>query len=75
MNENKTRLILASKSPRRIELLSNLGINSEIIPADIDERLPENIAPNCAVEELAMKKADFVYSNELLRRIRKFSHQ
>lgn len=72
MNENKTRLILASKSPRRIELLSNLGINSEIIPADIDERLPENIAPNCAVEELAMKKADFVYSNELLRRIGNF---
>ncbi len=37
MKQTKYTLILASKSPRRIELLGHLSIPFEIIPADIQE--------------------------------------
>lgn len=30
-------IVLASRSPRRVQLLSHLGITPEIVPADIDE--------------------------------------
>ena len=33
------RVILASKSPRRIEILKNLGLSPDIIPADVDENI------------------------------------
>ena len=38
-------LILASKSPRRKELLSLITTDFEIKSADADESLPENITP------------------------------
>lgn len=51
------KLILASQSPRRIEMMKKHGYNPVIIPADIDETLPDNILPDAAVMELAYKKA------------------
>lgn len=36
----KTKLILASSSPRRIELLSKLGIDFEVIPSNVEEPIP-----------------------------------
>lgn len=36
----KTKLILASSSPRRIELLSKVGINFEVLPSNIEEPEP-----------------------------------
>lgn len=36
------RLVLASASPRRVELLSHLGIDFEQIPADIDEAVNQH---------------------------------
>ncbi len=52
------RVILASKSPRRIELFEKYGICAESCPADIDETLPDSLAlPREIVEYLALKKA------------------
>ncbi|MBU2630533.1 MAG: Maf family protein, partial [Proteobacteria bacterium] len=34
---NTEKLILASKSPRRKELLEQIGIKIDIFPSDIDE--------------------------------------
>ncbi len=53
----KTIFILASKSPRRKELLQNVGIKAEIIPANIDESALSTLDPIQMVTELAMLKA------------------
>lgn len=50
-------LILASKSPRRKELLSLITNDFVIRSADVDESLPENISPAKAVEYLSKIKA------------------
>lgn len=53
----KKNIILASSSPRRIEMMKKHGFDPEICPADIDETLPENIGMADAVMFLALKKA------------------
>ena len=50
------RIILASKSPRRRELLSELFSDFEIITAECDESLPEGVHPREGVEILAVRK-------------------
>ena len=37
MDENQSTVILASASPRRGELLDQIGINYQCLPVDIDE--------------------------------------
>lgn len=51
------RLILASASPRRRELLSAAGYQFEIHPADIDEENHPPLAPPQSAEFLAVGKA------------------
>ena len=54
------RLILASASPRRSELLKQLGVEFSCIPADIDEsRLPKE-KPEDYVRRVASEKAQVV---------------
>jgi len=50
-------LILASQSPRRRELLSMLGLDFQIITADIDETMDERLSVEDAVAEVCRKKA------------------
>lgn len=50
-------LILASKSPRRKELLSLITDDFTVKTADADETLPEDITPDKAVEYLSKMKA------------------
>lgn len=50
-------IILASSSPRRIDMMKENGINPIIMPADIDENIPENSQMHDAVMFLALKKA------------------
>ena len=50
------RYILASKSPRRKELLSEIIEAFDIITKDVDESLPTNIHPREGVEILAVRK-------------------
>lgn len=51
--------ILASKSPRRSEILQNLGISFEIITAETDESSAER-DPYLLVEELSLRKGEAV---------------
>ena len=53
-------VILASASPRRKELLGYVVPRFEIIPADVDETLPEDIPAEKSAEFLAVKKAEHV---------------
>ncbi len=50
------KIILASKSPRRVEILNTHGISPIIMPTDTDETLPESIEMTEAVELLARRK-------------------
>ena len=50
-------LILASASPRRRELLEQIGLVSQIIPADINESRLPNEKPDDYVLRLSMEKA------------------
>ena len=59
------RIILASKSPRRRELLSGLAKDFEIITAETDEELPDEITPHDGVVILAERKGRAVLSDEL----------
>ena len=59
------RIILASKSPRRRELLSGLVGDFEIITAETDEELPDEITPRDGVVILAERKGRAVLSDEL----------
>ena len=52
-----TVFVLASKSPRRKELLRNIGINAQIIPSNVDESPYKKLPPEQMVKELAMLKA------------------
>jgi septum formation protein len=50
-------LLLASRSPRRAELLAAAGISFEVLAADIDETPHADEAPDAYVERLAIEKA------------------
>jgi septum formation protein len=56
------QLVLASRSPRRIELLSQLGLTAQVIPADIDETPLPRENPVAYVERLARAKANAVFA-------------
>jgi septum formation protein len=56
------RLILASASPRRRELLAQAGFTFEVIAADIDESRREREAPAEYVQRLALEKAQAIAS-------------
>ncbi|HSK23772.1 MAG TPA: Maf family protein [Egicoccus sp.] len=51
------RLVLASGSPRRAELLARLGLTPEIRPSDVDETPRPDEAPDDLVRRLAALKA------------------
>ena len=54
-------IILASKSPRRQELLRNIGIKDfNIVPSASDETIPEGFQPSEVVRLLSMCKAESV---------------
>ena len=54
------KIILASGSPRRKELMEKTGLKFEIDPADIDERKFSEKSADRLVEILAIKKAENV---------------
>jgi septum formation protein len=54
------RVILASQSPRRRELLTLVGIPHEVRPADIDEAYLPGEQPRAHAERLARQKAEVV---------------
>jgi septum formation protein len=54
------RLVLASASPRRSELLRSVGLHFDIVPADIDESALPGEAPSDYVARLSNEKARVV---------------
>lgn len=50
-------LVLASASPRRRELLAQIGITCTVQPVDLDETVHPGEAPRAYVERLAVAKA------------------
>jgi septum formation protein len=54
------RVVLASRSPRRHQLLDLIGIPHEVMPADIDERIRGRESPSKHAERLAREKAEAV---------------
>lgn len=51
------RIILASQSPRRRELLSLIGLAHDVVPANIDESVLPDELPAAHAERLAREKA------------------
>lgn len=61
MKEKRNRrIILASTSPRRQELIASLRIPFEIMPSEADENTPAGWSPEQIVESLALRKAEAV---------------
>ena len=59
------RLVLASASPRRVELLAQVGIRpDEIVPADIDETPRSREMPGPLARRLALAKGQAVAEDE-----------
>src|SRR3954447_15219627 len=55
------RLILASASPRRLDLLARIGVRpDEVVPADIDESVPKAELPRQHALRLAREKAQAI---------------
>jgi len=57
------KIILASSSPRRLEILNKHGVEPVILPQDTDESLPEGIGMTEAVEMLAAAKTRACYDS------------
>jgi septum formation protein len=55
------QLVLASASPRRLQLLEQIGVGCVIDPADIDETAREYEAPVDYVQRMAQEKAHAVF--------------
>ena len=55
-------LVLASASPRRRELLTQVGLSFDVIPAHIDETRHTSEDPAAYVQRLALEKAQTIYT-------------
>lgn len=60
MSSLSPRLILASASPRRAELLRAAGIEFDVMPADVDEAMDPEDWPDGYVRRVAQLKAEAV---------------
>ncbi|XP_026666456.1 uncharacterized protein LOC108632706 isoform X2 [Ceratina calcarata] len=58
-----TRIVLASGSPRRLEILKKLGLNIEVVPSLYDENLDRSLYKNSGeyVQDIAKYKVQEVY--------------
>ena len=69
MLKNTSPIILASKSPRRQELLHLMGIEFKVVLRDVDESYPAGLSPSDIAVYIAEKKAkafDEVIDNEIV---------
>lgn len=57
------KIILASASPRRQELLKQINIDYSVMVSQADETYDSGLMPSQVVEELSMKKAEAVLKN------------
>lgn len=57
LTERFPNIVLASSSPRRSELLKQIGLDFQVCPSDIAETIETQTSPTEVVEGLASKKA------------------
>ena len=57
------KVVLASSSPRRHELLRLIGVEHDVVPADVDESHAPGEKPDAHAERLARTKAEAVAAN------------
>ena len=50
------KLILASNSPRRKQILKDMGLSFEVIPSNYDEKLADDVFSYEKIEDLATQK-------------------
>ena len=62
-----TRIILASNSPRRKKILTDLGLDFEVIPSNYEEKLETDVFSYDLIEDLATQKAC-----DVVRRVGKY---
>lgn len=61
---NSSTLVLASQSPRRKKILTDLGYTFEIRPSNFDERsIPESLSPDIYVAKVALGKGQAALSS------------
>jgi septum formation protein len=60
--ESESFVVLASRSPRRVELLKQIVADFTVLPADIDETPHSHEDPVSYVKRLALEKARAVYT-------------
>src|SRR5437762_13360284 len=64
-NDDRTvRVVLASQSPRRRELLTLVGIPHQVRPANIDETYLAGERPRAHAERLAREKAEAIAATD-----------
>ena len=74
-NLDKYRIILASNSPRRKELLAGLDISFEVkVNGDVDESYPEGLSPEEIPMYVAQKKAD-AFGEQFMAAIEEFESE
>lgn len=61
---NDTKIILASASPRRRELLQQIGVKFDVLPVHIDESIHAQELPETYVQRLALQKAQEGYRRQ-----------
>ena len=64
-----TMIVLASQSPRRKEIMEQVGLRFLVHPADVDEMMDESLPIPQAIERLALAKAEHVatlYPNDIV---------
>ena len=64
-NLKKYNIVLASKSPRRQELLKGVGVEFSVITKDVDESYPSNMSVYDVAPYLSLKKAKAFSEDEL----------
>ena len=62
----RTEIVLASASPRRLDLLRRIGVEPTVHPADVDEAPRAGESPHALVRRLARKKAEATPDTDVL---------
>ncbi len=59
------RVVLASASPRRKQLLEEMGVDFEVLPKHVEEIIPQGLSPKEVAEYLSQLKADAFSDDEI----------
>ena len=67
--DNNYKIILASKSPRRAEILRMIGVNFKVVPSKIQEEINQKIEQNEIAINISKAKAETIshkYPNDII---------